>query len=150
MQFFFPNRTRGQIKTKFKREEKVNPRRITKALTNSKPFDLKKFEEVSGIKIAELTAEEEEEKEQAKKTVNNDTEDHSVLDDHFLDLDPAEFAYYCDTKETLAERPIEEWEKDEEEWEKDEKVPLPEADGEDEGEAGPDNEEGSDEFDFGF
>lgn len=38
MQFFFPDRTRGQIKTKFKREERVNSRRITKALKNSKPF----------------------------------------------------------------------------------------------------------------
>lgn len=80
MQFFYPNRNRGQIKAKFKREERVNPRRITKALTNPLPFgltqskiftltppDVKKFEEVSGMVLPGNATDEEEEDDEVER-----------------------------------------------------------------------------------
>jgi len=44
----FPNRTRRQIRNKFKKEEKDHPKRVDEALTNRQPIDDKWYQYILG------------------------------------------------------------------------------------------------------
>ncbi|KAI7905798.1 uncharacterized protein BX663DRAFT_294073 [Cokeromyces recurvatus] len=47
-----PGRTRGQIRTKFNKEERLNPMKITEYLIKKrKPLDIEKFKEMAGIEL---------------------------------------------------------------------------------------------------
>lgn len=53
---YFPHRNRRQIKLKFNKEERNNPHKITKAMTNpnKKPIDLAEYEKMSNMKLVDV------------------------------------------------------------------------------------------------
>jgi transcription factor TFIIIB component B'' len=55
---YFPHRNRRQIKLKFNKEERNNPAKITKAMTNprKKPIDLEEYQKMSNIQLEEVAA----------------------------------------------------------------------------------------------
>lgn len=52
---YFPHRNRRQIKLKFNKEERNNPHKITKAMTQpKKPIDLEHFQKLSSIQLVDV------------------------------------------------------------------------------------------------
>jgi transcription factor TFIIIB component B'' len=52
---YFPHRNRRQIKLKFNKEERNNPHKITKAMTQpKKPIDLEHFQKMSSIQLVDV------------------------------------------------------------------------------------------------
>ena len=55
---YFPHRNRRQIKLKFNKEERNNPARVTRAMTNphKKPIDLEHYQEMSNTTLEDVAA----------------------------------------------------------------------------------------------
>jgi len=75
----FPNRTRRQIRNKFKKEERDWPHKVDEALRSRIPLDIAWFRKMSGLKAKEEKAAKGNNEDESEKTLKEEDKEEDIL-----------------------------------------------------------------------